>query len=107
MAGFDFNTVMRQVRKMQEEAQRKQSELAENVRLEGKAGNGLVTATVNGVREVVSLKIDPQVVDPKDVAMLEDLVVAAVNQALAEAKKAYEAEMQKLAGGMKIPGLSM
>lgn len=107
MPGFDFNTLMRQVRKMQEDAQKKQAQLAESVRIEGKSGNGLVVATVNGVREVVSLKIDPKAVDPAEVAMLEDLVMAAVNQALAESKKQYEAEMSKLAGGLKIPGLSM
>lgn len=107
MAGFDFNTLMRQVRKMQEEATKKQDELAATVRVEGKAGNGLVVATVNGVREVVALKIDPAAVDPKDVAMLEDLIMAAVNQASAEAKRQYDAEMAKVAGGMKIPGLSM
>lgn len=107
MPGFDFNTLMRQVRKMQDDAKKKQDELAEKVRIEGKAADGLVVATVNGIREVVALKIDPKAVDPNDLAMLEDLIMAAVNQGLAEAKKQYEAEMQKVAGGMKIPGLSM
>lgn len=107
MPGFDFNTLMRQVRKMQEEAKKKQDELAETIRVEGKAGNGLVTCTVNGIRELVSIKIDPKAIDPAEVAMLEDLITAAVNQALAEAKKKYDEEMQKVAGGMKIPGLSM
>ncbi len=107
MAGFDFNTLMRQVRKMQEEAKKKQDELAETVRTEGTAGNGAVKVVVNGMREIVEIKLDPKVVDPADVAMLEDLVKAACNQALVEARKAYEAEMQKVAGGLKIPGLSM
>lgn len=107
MPGFDFNTLMRQVRKMQEQATAKQKELSETVKCEGKAGNGLVVATVNGMREVVSLKIDPKAVDPADVAMLEDLVTAAVNAAIAEANKKYEEEMAKVTGGMKIPGLSM
>jgi hypothetical protein len=62
---------------------------------------------VNGVREIVSLKIDPAAVDPKDVALLEDLVVAAVNQGVSEANKKYEEEMQKIAGGVKIPGFSI
>ncbi len=107
MPGFDFNTLMRQVRKMQEEANKKKAELAETIRVEGKAADGLVTATVNGVRELVSLKIDPKAIDPNDVSMLEDLIVAAVNQALAQAKVTEEAEMGKLTGGIKIPGLTM
>jgi len=107
MPGFDFNTLMRQVRKMQEEANKKKEELAATVRVEGKAADGLVVATVNGVRELVSLKIDPKAVDPSDLGMLEDLVIAAVNQALAEAKVKEDAEMGKLTGGIKIPGLTM
>lgn len=107
MPGFDFNTLMRQVRKMQEEANRKKEELAEKVRIEGKAADGLVVATVNGVRQLVALKIDPKAVDPNDLSMLEDLVIAAVNQALAQSKATEEAEMAKLTGGIKIPGLTM
>lgn len=107
MRGFDFNTLMRQVRKMQEEANKKKEELAETVRVEGKAADGLVTATANGVRQLVSLKIDPKAVDTSDLSMLEDLIIAAVNQALAEAKTREEAEMGKLTGGIKIPGLTM
>ena len=107
MAGFDYNTLMRQVRKMQEEASKKKEELAESVRVEGNAGDGLVIATVNGVRELVSLKLDPKVVDPADIGMLEDLIIAAVNQALADAKTREDAEMGKLTGGIKIPGLTM
>jgi len=107
MAGFDYNTLMRQVRKMQEAASKKKEELAESVRVEGNAGDGLVIATANGVRELVSLKLDPQVVDPADIGMLEDLIIAAVNQALAEAKTHEDAEMGKLTGGIKIPGLTM
>jgi DNA-binding YbaB/EbfC family protein len=107
MPAFDYNTLMRQVRKMQTDAAKKREELAESVRVEGKAGDGLVTAVVNGVREVVSIKLDPKAVDPADLSMLEDLIVAAVNQGLAEAKKQEEIEMQKISGGVKIPGLSM
>lgn len=107
MPGFDYNTLMRQVRKMQEEATRKKEELATTVREEGNAGDGLVIATVNGVREVVSLKLDPKIVDPEDIGMLEDLIIAAVNQALAAAKEKEDAEMGKLTGGIKIPGLTM
>lgn len=106
MRGIDFNTLMRQVRKMQTEADKKKEELAAKVLVEGKAADGLVVAQVNGVREVVSVRIDPKAVDPDDVAMLEDLIVAAVNQALAEAKAKEDEEMGKLTGGIKIPGLT-
>lgn len=107
MAGFDFNTLMRQVRKMQDEALKKKEELADTIRVEGKAADGMVVATVNGVRELVALKIDPKAVDTSDLSMLEDLIIAAVNTALAEAKVKEEAEMGKLTGGIKIPGLTM
>lgn len=107
MRGFDYNTLMRQVRKMQEEAEKQKAKLAETVRTEGKAGGGLVVATANGVRELVSLRIDPEAVDLNDLALLEDLIVAAVNQALAEAKAKEEAEMGKITGGVKIPGLTI
>lgn len=106
MRGLDFNTLMRQVRKMQAEADKKKEELAATVLVEGKAADGLVVAQVNGVREVVSVRIDPKAVDPDDLAMLEDLIVAAVNQALAEAKAKEDEEMGKLTGGIKIPGLT-
>lgn len=106
MRGFDYNTLMRQVRKMREEADKKKEELAESVRMEGKAADGLVVATVNGVRELVSLRIDPKAIDPDDLGLLEDLIVAAVNQALNLAKEKEDEEMGKLTGGIKIPGLT-
>ena len=69
------------------------------------AGGGMVTATVNGKHELVNLEIKPEAVDPDDVEMLQDMVLAAVNEALREAGETVEREMGKLTGGMGIPGL--
>ncbi|MFO7155970.1 MAG: YbaB/EbfC family nucleoid-associated protein [Pseudomonadota bacterium] len=102
---IDFNTMMRQVRKMRAEVDKARQELSENVVVEGKAADGLVTVRANGVREILEIRIDPKAVDPQDVSMLEDLVVAAVNQALAAAKAREEEAMTKITGGVKIPGL--
>ncbi len=103
---IDFNTVMRQYRKMQAEVEKAREDLAASVRVEGKAADGLVTVQANGVREIVSVRIDPKAVDPNDVSMLEDLIAAAVNQALAAAREKEEEAIGKITGGMKIPGLT-
>lgn len=103
---IDFNTVMRQFRKMQADVEKAREELASNVVVEGTAADGLVTVQANGIREIVSVKIDPKAVDLEDLSMLEDLVTAAVNQALSEAKAQEEETIGKLTGGMKIPGLT-
>lgn len=103
---IDFNTVMRQFRKMQADVDKAREELAAKVIVEGRAADGLVTAKANGVREIVAVKIDPKAVDLDDLSLLEDLVTAAVNQALAEAKVHEDEEIGKLTGGMKIPGLT-
>ena len=98
--------LLKQAQKMQKEIERIQSELA-NIRIEGVAGGGMVTAVANGAQELLEIKIDPEVVDPKDVEMLEDLVLAAVNQALENAKARAEVEMGAATGGMmpNLPGL--
>ena len=75
--------------------------------IEATTGGGKVKVTATGAGDVTSIKIDPQVVDPTDVEMLEDLVLTAVKQALEDAKKLGNDEIGKLTGGMKIPGLSM
>lgn len=103
---IDFNTVMRQFRRMQADVEKAREELAATVRVEGKAADGLVTAQANGVREIVGLRIDPKAVDPEDLSLLEDLIVAAVNQALTAAKEREDEEIGKLTGGMKVPGLT-
>ena len=69
------------------------------------SGGGMVTATVNGAHELLELSIDPDVIDPEDKEMLEDMVVAAVNQAMQQAEEMAQQELGKLTGGMNIPGL--
>lgn len=103
--------LLKQAHKMQKEIERIQNELADT-RIEGSAGGGMVTAVASGQQELLEIKIDPEVVDPDDVEMLEDLVLAAVNQALENAKAKAEEEMAKATGGLmpnmggiKIPGL--
>jgi DNA-binding YbaB/EbfC family protein len=96
--------LVRQAQKMQSKMAEVQQSLKERV-VEGTAGGGMVTILVNGQQEVVAVKIDPQVVDPEDVAMLEDLILAAARQAVKKAKDLANEEMTKAAGGMSIPGL--
>ena len=98
--------LLKQAQKMQKEIERIQNELV-NLRIEGAAGGGMVTAVANGAQELLEVRIDPEVVDPEDVEMLEDLVLAAVNQALENAKARAESEMGAATGGMmpNIPGL--
>ncbi len=100
----DLGGIMQAAQKMQRDLERTQGEL-EKKRVEASAGGGMVTAVVTGRLDLVSLKIDPAVVDPKDVGMLQDLVVAAVNQAVAKARVMAQEEMSKATGGMQIPGM--
>ena len=100
----DLNGLMQAAQRMQEDLQRAQQEL-ESKRVEATAGGGMITAVVSGRLDLVSLKIDASVVDPKDVAMLQDLVVAAVNQALQKAKSMAQGELAKATGGLSIPGM--
>jgi DNA-binding YbaB/EbfC family protein len=97
---------MQQVKALQDKMAKMQEELAAKT-VEASAGGGMVTVVVNGRQEVVSLKIDPQVVDPQDVEMLEDLVAAAVNDGLRKSQEMAAGEMGKLAGGLNIPGLKI
>ena len=99
---FDFSSLLAQAQRLQQDLVKAQ-EAARQRTVEASAGGGMVTAVVSGALEVVSLKIDPQVVDAKDVGMLEDLVRAAINQALQRAQEMVQSEVGKLAGG--IPGL--
>ena len=89
---------------MQERMAAAQSELATRT-VEASAGGGKIKVTATGAGDIISIKIDPQVVDPTDVEILEDLVLAGVQQALEDAKKLAGDEMGKLTGGLKIPGL--
>ena len=95
---------MRQVQKMQEDMQTAQAEVEAAV-FEAAAGGGAVTAKVNGKKELLEVKIKPEVVDPDDVEMLEDLLVAAVNECMKQADAAMESKMGAVTGGLNIPGL--
>jgi DNA-binding YbaB/EbfC family protein len=75
--------------------------------VEATAGGGMVTVTANGLQEIIAVKIDKEVVNPEDSQMLEDLILAACNEALRKSKEMMQAEMGKLTGGLKIPGLGM
>lgn len=99
-----MGNMLKQAQKLQSKIFKMQEEMAERT-VETSVGGGMVKAVANGKQELVSIKIDPEVVDPDDVQMLEDLVVAAVNDALKKAKEMVSEEMTKLAGGFKIPGL--
>ena len=98
--------MLKQVQKMQEEMQKVQSKLGDLTVIE-EAGGGMIKATANGNKELVSLEIDPQVIKSDEKEILEDLVVAAVNKALQSANKLAEEEMAKVTKGMLPPGLNI
>jgi DNA-binding YbaB/EbfC family protein len=104
MGGANINQMMKQAKKMQEEMARTQAELQEKV-IEASAGGGAVTAKVNGKQHILEIKIKPEVVDPEDVEMLEDLVMAAINDAIKQSQDMVSSEMAKITGGLNIPGL--
>jgi len=99
-----FGDMMKQVQKMQAKMEEVQKEL-ENKRVEGTSGGGMVKVTANGKQEILEIKIDPEVVNKEDVEMLEDLILAAVNQAREKSVEVQNEEMAKLTGGLKIPGM--
>lgn len=102
--GLDMGDVLKQAQKMQKDLARIQEELKERV-VEGASGGGMVKAFANGAQDLVGIKIEPDVIDPDDAEMLEDMVVAAVNQAMAKAKELQTKEMGKATGGLGLPGL--
>ncbi len=104
MMGGNMNKMMKQVQKMQQDMLKLQEELAGRT-VESSAGGGAVKVIANGKNEVISVEIKPEAVDPEDVEMLQDLITAAVNEALKKAQELVSAEMGKLTGGLKIPGL--
>lgn len=106
MAGSlgDLGGLLRQAQKMQRQVQELQDELAKR-HFEGLAGGGAVRAVVNGARELLSLRIAPEAVDPSDLSMLEDLVTVAVREALRKAEEESAAAMKKVTGGLGLPGL--
>lgn len=107
MAGSlgDLGGLLRQAKKMQQQVSEMQDELNKKS-FEGSSGGGAVKVTVSGAREFLSIKIDPEVVDPKDVEMLEDLVGAAVKEALKQAEAAHSEAMKGVTGGMGLPGMT-
>ena len=104
MGGANMQQLARQAQKLQQQMTKMQEELDAR-EFEATSGGGMVTAKVNGKRELLAISIKPEAVDPDDVEMLEDMVMAAVNEALRTAAETVEREMGKLTGGMGMPGL--
>jgi DNA-binding YbaB/EbfC family protein len=96
--------MMKQAQKMQAKIMKIQEEMGEQS-VEAASGGGMVTVTANGKQEILSIRIEPEVVDPEDVEMLQDLVAAAVNEALKKAQEMMAEEMAKVTGGMNLPGM--
>lgn len=96
--------MMQKIQKMQEEMARVQTEV-EETEFSASAGGGAVEVTVTGKHEVKSIKLKPEVVDPEDIEMLEDLLIASLNEAIRKASDAMDSEMGKLTGGLNIPGM--
>ncbi len=99
-----MGNMMKQAQKLQSKMLKMQEELAGRT-VEASAGGGMVKVEANGRQQIVSIAIDPEVLDPEDVDMLQDLVLAAVNDALTKSQEMVSSEMGKLTGGMNIPGL--
>ncbi len=100
----NVSNVVKQAQKMQEEMEKVQAEIEEKT-VEATAGGGMVTVKVNGKKEIISLKINPEAVDPDDVETLEDLVTVAVNDAIKQAEEMMAEGMSAVTGGLNIPGL--
>jgi DNA-binding YbaB/EbfC family protein len=98
---MNINQVMKQAQQMQERLQKQMTEM----RVEASAGGGMVTVVVNGNKQIQSLKIDPEVVSKEDVEMLQDLILAAINDAHRKADEELSKQMGGMMGGLKIPGL--
>ena len=102
--GMNQAAMMKQAQKMQQEMLRMQEEM-ENKTYSASTGGGMVTASVNGKHEVVDLKINPEAVDPDDVDMLQDMIIAAVNEAMRTADTDAQNNMARLTGGLNLGGL--
>lgn len=102
----NLGSIMKQAQKIQTQIAKVQEELAQKT-IEASAGGGMVTVVVNGKQEIVSIKFEPEVVDVNDVEMLQDLVVASVNEALRKSQEMVSEEMRKITGGLNIPGLTL
>ena len=100
----NMNKLMKQVQKMQKDMMKLQEELQEKT-VEATSGGGVVKVIASGKKQLVGIEIDPEVVDPEDVEMLQDLILAAANEALQKAEEMVTEEMGKLTGGLNMPGL--
>jgi nucleoid-associated protein EbfC len=101
-----FGNMMKEAQKLQQQMAALQEEIAKR-KVEATAGGGMVTVEANGKQELLSIKIDPEVISKDDAQMLEDLVLAACNEALRKSRELVQQELSKLTGGLKIPGLGM
>jgi len=99
-----MSDLVRQAQIMQKKMAKMQEEMAQRT-VDASSGGGMVTVRVNGSQEVLSVKIDPAAVDPNDLEMLQDLILAATNEALKKSKDMVQAEMSQLTGGINIPGM--
>lgn len=106
MAKGGLGNMMKQVQQMQAKMEQMQAEL-EKAEVEATAGGGMVKVIANGKHDVLSITIDPEVVDKDDVEMLQDLIVAAVNQAHQKVQELQAEQMSNITGGLKIPGLNL
>ena len=104
MGGMNMAQMVKQAKKMQEDMEKIQDEL-ETKTIETSSGGGAVTVVVNGKKEIESIKIKPEAVDPEDIEMLEDLIMTAVNEGIRKADEMTTIEMGKVTGGFNIPGL--
>lgn len=102
--GGGFNNLIKQVQKVQKQIEEVKEEL-DNREFEASAGGGAVIAKVNGKKQLLDIKIKPEVVDPDDVEMLQDLIIAAINEAANKAEETVTNEMAKITGGLQMPGL--
>ncbi len=101
-----FGNIMKEAQKLQQQMEAMQAAVAQK-KVEATAGGGMVTVQANGKQELLSIKIDPEVINKDDGQMLEDLVLAACNEALRKSRELVQQELGKLTGGLKIPGLGM
>ena len=104
MGMANMGKMMKQVQQMQEKMQKMQAEIEQRT-IEVTAGGGAVKVVANGKQQIVSIEISPDVVDPGDVEMLQDIILAAVNEAIQKTQEMMQEEMKKITGGLSIPGL--
>ncbi len=101
--GMNMNNLVKQAQKMQKQMEKMQEEL-ESKTIETTAGGGAIKITISGKKEIKEIKINPDVVDPDDIEMLEDLILTSVNEAIRQAEEMSSSEMNKITGGLNVPG---